>query len=80
MLLRERLCLLTCSFLGCASAHVQAALLQQQAAHSEASPQIDSPLPWPSLTACKAFALGLLPRISRGQSSRLLHAFGTKGK
>jgi hypothetical protein len=35
---------------------VQAALLQQQAARSEASPQTGLPLPWPSPTACKAFA------------------------
>ncbi len=55
---------LTCSVPGCASAHVQAGQLQQQAAHSEASPQTGSPLPWPSPTACKAFALVLLHMLA----------------
>jgi hypothetical protein len=48
---------------------VQAALLQQQAAHSKASPQTDSPLPWPSPTACKAFALGLLHMLAESTSA-----------
>lgn len=48
---------------------MQAGQLQQPAAHSEASPQTGSPLPWPSPTACKAFALGRFHMLAEGASA-----------